>query len=90
MRTTYKNIYTLSLWIFFLVRQVTEALQWTAVVILLSAGLYLLGFRHTVGYAALIKIPLTIFFMCVFLHEFFPIFALYMVGNIFGILGLHM
>ena len=75
---------------FYLVWRVTVALQWTAVVILLSAGLYLLGFRHTVGYAALIKIPLTIFFMCVFLHEFFPIFALYMVGNIFGILGLHM
>lgn len=75
---------------FFLIRQITDALQWTAVVMLLSAGIYLLGFRHAAGYATLIKIPLTIFFMCVFLHEFFPIFALYMAGNIFGILGLHM
>lgn len=75
---------------FYLVWRVTVALQWTAVVILLSAGLYLLGFRHTVGYTALIKIPLTIFFICVFLQPVFLFFTLNIEGNIFGILGLHM
>ena len=75
---------------FYLVWRVTVALQWTAVVILLSAGLYLLGFRHTVGCAALIKIPLTIFFISVFLQPVFLFFTLSIEGNIFGILGLHM
>lgn len=75
---------------FFLVWRFAEALQWTGVVILLSAGLYLLRFRHTAGYAAFIKIPLTIFFMCVFLQPVFFFLTLYMTMIIYDFRGLHM
>ena len=69
--------------------RLTEAVQWTGVIIALSVGLYFLRFRHRVSPVALIKIPLTIFFIYLFLQPFFIFLWVYMVLTIQGLLGIH-
>ncbi len=69
--------------------RLTEALQWTGVIIALSVGLYFLRFRHRVSPLVLIKIPLTIFFIYLFLQPFFIFLWVYMVLTIQGLLGIH-
>ena len=68
--------------------RLTEAVQWTGVIIALSVGLYFLRFRHRVSPVALIKIPLTTFVMYVFLQPFFMLLWGSLALTIQGILGI--
>ena len=68
--------------------RLTEALQWTGVIIALSAGLYFLRFRHRVSPLVLIKIPLTTFVMYIFLQPFFILTWFMLEMQIYGILGI--
>ena len=68
--------------------RLTEALQWTGVIIALSVGLYFLRFRHRVSPVALIKIPLTTFVMYIFLQPFFMLTWFILIMQIYGILGI--
>ncbi|OXS28734.1 MAG: hypothetical protein BCS36_13600 [Desulfovibrio sp. MES5] len=68
--------------------RLTEAVQWTGVIIALSAGLYFLRFRHRVNPVAIIKIPLTVFCMYAFLQPFFMLLWGGMALTIQGILGM--
>ena len=69
--------------------RLTEAVQWTGVIIALSAGLYLLRFRHRVSPLVLIKIPLTTFVMYIFLQPFFILTWFILIMQVYGILGIH-
>ena len=71
-----------------LVSRVVEAVLWTGIVALLSSGMYFLRFSHTVSPAALIKIPLTVFFMYVFLQPIFMLIWYILVMYSYGILGI--
>ncbi|MDY0203934.1 MAG: hypothetical protein RBR49_07405 [Desulfovibrio desulfuricans] len=71
-----------------LVSRVVEAVLWTGIVALLSSGMYFLRFSHTVSPAALIKIPLTVFFMYVFLQPIFILIWYILVMYSYGILGI--
>lgn len=71
-----------------IVCRVAEAVQWTGIVALLSSGLYFLRFRHKVSPTALIKIPLTVFFMYVFLQPVFMLIWAILVMYSYGILGI--
>ena len=68
--------------------RLTEAVQWTGVIIALSVGLYFLRFRHRVSPLVLIKIPLTTFVMYVFLQPFFILTWFILIMQIYGILGI--
>ena len=72
-----------------LISRTIEAVLWTGIVALLSAGLYFLRFRHRVSSSILIKIPLTTFVMYVFLQPFFMLTWFILIMNIYGILGIH-
>ena len=71
-----------------LVSRVVEAVLWTGIVALLSSGIYFLRFSHTVSPAALIKIPLTLFFMYVLLQPLFMLIWYILVMYSYGILGI--
>ena len=71
-----------------IVCRIAEAVQWTGIVALLSSGLYFLRFRHKVSPTALIKIPLTVFFMYVFLQPVFILIWLILMMFTYGILGI--
>ena len=68
--------------------RLTEAVQWTGVIIALSVGLYFLRFRHRVSPVALIKIPLTTFVMYVFLQPFFILTWFILIMQVYDILGI--
>ena len=67
--------------------RLTEAVQWTGVIIALSVGLYFLRFRHRVSPVALIKIPLTTFVMCLFLQPISMFIWFDLMMNAYGIMG---
>ena len=71
-----------------IVCRIAEAVQWTGIVALLSSGLYFLHFRLKVRPTALIKIPLTVFFMYVFLQPVFILIWLILMMFTYGILGI--
>ena len=71
-----------------IVCRIAEAVQWTGIVALLSSGLYFLRFRLKVRPTALIKIPLTVFFMYVFLQPVFILIWLILMMFTYGILGI--
>ncbi|SCM74005.1 hypothetical protein [Desulfovibrio sp. 86] len=68
--------------------RITEAVQWTGVIIALSVGLYFLRFRHRVSPLVLIKIPLTTFVMYLFLQPFFMLTWFILIMQVYGILGI--
>ncbi|MDY0259322.1 MAG: hypothetical protein RBR41_06595 [Desulfovibrio sp.] len=68
--------------------RLTEAVQWTGVIIALSVGLYFLCFRHRISPTALIKIPLTVFCMYVFLQPVFMLTWFILIMQAYGILGI--
>ena len=71
-----------------IVCRIAEAVQWTGIVALLSSGLYFLRFRLKVRPTALIKIPLTVFFMYVFLQPVFILIWAILTMFAYGILGI--
>ncbi len=73
-----------------IVCRIAEAVLWTGIVALLSAGMYFLRFRHKVSPTALIKIPLTVFFMYVFLQPVFMLIWAILVVYTYGIIGISM
>ena len=73
-----------------IVCRIAEAVQWTGIVALLSSGLYVLRFRLKVSPTALIKIPLTVFFMYVFLQPVFMLIWAILVVYTYGIIGISM
>ncbi len=72
----------------YVVWRIAEAIQWTGIVALLSAGIYFLCFRHKVNPSALIKIPLTVFCMYVFLQPVFMLIWAILMMYTYGILGI--
>ncbi len=71
-----------------LISRTIEAVLWTGIVTLLSTGLYFFRFRHRVSYVVLIKIPLTVFCMYLFLQPIFIAIWFDLVLLAYGIMGI--
>ena len=72
----------------YVVWRIAEAVQWTGIVALLSSGIYFLCFRHRISPTALIKIPLTVFCMYVFLQPVFMLTWFILIMQVYDILGI--
>ena len=72
----------------YVVWRIAEAVQWTGIIALLSSGIYFLRFRHRISPTILIKIPLTVFCMYVFLQPVFMLIWAILMMYTYGILGI--